>query len=128
MRDAIAERFDSENYVSFATRKRSGEFVQTPVWFAPMDGSYYLFSAGDAGKVKRLRNYSESRMAPCTITGKLTGDWVDTQATLLETPEDKATALEALHRKYGVIMKLTDFFSGLAGNKNKRAYIRVVLA
>lgn len=125
MTDTIKAQFESGDYISFATRKKSGDFVQTPVWFAPMDGSYYLFSAGDAGKVKRLRNFSESRMAPCTMTGKVTGDWMDTEAFLLDTPEGEKEALKALHRKYGLKMKLTDFMSGLSGKKNKRAYIRV---
>ena len=125
MTDAIKAQFESGDYISFATRKRSGEFVQTPVWFAPMDGSYYLFSAGDAGKVKRLRNFSESRMAPCTVTGRVTGDWMDTEATLLEGPEGEVEALKALYRKYGLKMKLTDCLSWLTGKKTKRAYIRV---
>lgn len=125
MTDTSKAQFESGDYISFATRKRSGDFVQTPVWFAPMDGSYYLFSAGDAGKVKRLRNFSESRMAPCTMSGKVTGDWMDTEAVLLDTPAGEKAALKALHRKYGLKMKLTDFFSGLTGKKGNRAYIRV---
>lgn len=125
MTDALKAQFKSGDYISFATRKRSGEFVQTPVWFAPMDGSYYLFSAGDAGKVKRLRNFSESRIAPCTMTGRVTGDWMDTEAFLLDTPEGEAAALKALHRKYGLKMKLTDLLSSLSGKKSRRAYIRV---
>ena len=115
------------NYVSFATRKRSGDWVATPVWFAPEGGSYYVFSAGGAGKVKRLRNFSESRIAPCTFSGSLTGEWVDTQAFLLETPEDEATALAALRRKYGWQMYLGDFFSVVTGKKKRRAYIRIDL-
>ena len=65
----------SGNYISLATRKRSGDWVATPVWFAPDNGHYYVFSAGDAGKVKRLRNFSEARIAPCTMTGTVTGEW-----------------------------------------------------
>jgi hypothetical protein len=101
------------------------DFVPTPVWFAPHEGSYYLFSAGEAGKVKRLRNFSESRIASCTVSGRVTGDWVDTEAFLLETPEDERTALEALRRKYGWQMCLADFFSTLTGKMGRRAYIRV---
>lgn len=112
-------------YVSFATRKKSGDFVATPVWFAPFEGSYYLFSAGDAGKVKRLRNFSESRIAPCTVMGKVTGDWLDTDAYILDTATDESTALRALHSKYGLMMKLTDFLSGITGKKRNRTYIRV---
>lgn len=119
------EQLESGSYLSFATLKKSGDYVATPVWFAPMDGHYYLFSAGNAGKVKRLRNFSEARIAPCTVTGKLTGDWMDTQATLLETEEGEEMALKALRRKYGLSMKLTDLMSALTGKKNARAYIRV---
>ena len=113
------------NYLSFATRKKSGELVATPVWFAPAGDSYYLFSAGSAGKVKRLRNFSESRIAPCTVSGKLTGEWQDTRAYLLDTPADEDTALQALHRKYGLQMAIADFFSKLTGKMEQRRYIRV---
>ena len=72
-RDEI-EFLEGGNYISFATRKKSGEFVATPVWFAPEGDSYYLFSAGQAGKVKRLRNVSQARIAACTVTVTLTGE------------------------------------------------------
>ena len=116
---------ENGNYISFATRKKSGEFVQTPVWYAPDGDDYYLFSAGDAGKVKRLRNFSESRIAPCTVSGSVTGDWVETSAYVLETEQDEATALAALRRKYGWQMRFTDFLSSLSGKMHKRAYIKV---
>ena len=122
------EFLERGKYMSLATRKRSGEFVATPVWFAPDGGSYYVFSAGDAGKVKRLRNFTESRIAPCTVTGKLLGEWMDTRASVLEAADDQREALDALRRKYGWQMCLTDFFSALTGKMHRRAYIRVDLA
>ena len=125
MRDEDIEFLEGGSYISFATRKKSGDFVATPVWIAPDGGSYYLFSAGNAGKVKRLRNFSEARVAPCTVTGTLTGEWMDTQAFLLDSPEDEDTALQALRRKYGWQMCIGDFFSKITGKMGKRAYIRV---
>lgn len=122
--DAI-DALERGSYMSFATRKKSGDFVATPVWFAPEDGSYYVFSAGDAGKVKRLRNFSESRVAPCTVSGRVTGDWIDTRAYLLDDPSDQATALRALRRKYGLQMAIGDIFSKITGKMGRRAYIRV---
>lgn len=127
MNDQEIEFLEGGNYLSFSTRKKSGEFVSTPVWFAPGDGSYYLFSANDAGKVKRLRNFSESRVASCTVTGVVTGDWLDTEAHILESDADQASALSALHRKYGWQMKITDLMSKLSGKFNRRTYIRVDL-
>ncbi|WP_188109787.1 PPOX class F420-dependent oxidoreductase [Pseudohalioglobus sediminis] len=120
------KQFEAGEYMSFATLKKSGDFVATPVWFAPLDGAYYVFSAGDAGKVKRLRNFSDARIARCTVTGRVTGETFDADAYLLDTPEDEATALRALHKKYGMKMKFTDVLSALTGKKQKRAYIRVV--
>jgi PPOX class probable F420-dependent enzyme len=113
------------SYISFATRKRSGEWVATPVWFAPDKDSYYVFSAGSAGKVKRLRNFSESRIATCTATGTLTGDWLDTHAYVLDEPGDQDIALAALRSKYGWQMLMGDFFSHLTGKMRRRAYIRI---
>ena len=95
------------------------------MWFAPDGDSYYLFSAGDAGKVKRLRNFSEARVAACTVTGTLTGEWLDTRAYLLDKPADEDRALQALRRKYGWQMAIGDCFSKLTGKMNKRRYIRV---
>ena len=112
-------------YCSFSTRKRSGDWVSTPVWFAPDGDSVYLFSAGNAGKVKRLRNFPDARVAPCTVTGTVTGAWIEAEACLLTTPADEKTALDALRRKYGLQMLAADFFSKLTGKMQRRAYIRV---
>ena len=128
MNSADIEFFEGGNYMSFATRKKSGDFVATPVWFAPDGDSYYVFSAGNAGKVKRLRNFSESRIAPCTATGTLTGEAMDARAFILETKAEQDTALDALRRKYGWQMRVGDLFSKITGKMDKRAYIRVELA
>ena len=116
--------FEAGEYMSFATLKKSGDFVATPVWFAPLDGSYYVFSAGNAGKVKRLRNFTDAKIARCTATGRITGEEFEADAYLLEGA-DEATALKALHLKYGFKMKITDLLSSLTGKKAKRTYIRV---
>jgi uncharacterized protein len=55
----------AEKYVSLATYRRNGVEVKTPVWIAKVAGRYYVFSAGDAGKVKRIRATPRVRLAPC---------------------------------------------------------------
>lgn len=119
------EFLEGGSYISFATRKKSGDFIPTPVWFAPDGDSYYLFSAGDAGKVKRLRNFSDVRIAACTATGTLTGEWLETRAHLIDQPADTGRALAALRRKYGWQMTIGDCFSRLTGKMKRRQYIRV---
>ncbi len=113
------------NYLSFSTFRKSGAEVTTPVWFAEQDEQFYIFSANNAGKVKRLRNSGKSRVAACTVSGRITGDWVDADAELLSEPADIKQALAALRGKYGWQMRITDCLSTLTGKINSRAYIRV---
>lgn len=128
MNPSESEFLRGGSYISFATRKKSGDFVATPVWFAPHGDSYYVFSAGEAGKVKRLRNFSESRIAACTMRGTVTGQWCDTAAYLLDKPKDQDIALQALRRKYGWQMHIGDIFARLTGKMGRRAYIRIDIA
>ncbi|MDZ7826283.1 MAG: hypothetical protein U5R48_10030 [Gammaproteobacteria bacterium] len=51
-------------YISLETFRRDGRGVATPVWCAEADGILYLFSAGDAGKVKRIRGRERSTASP----------------------------------------------------------------
>ena len=125
MKTKDIKSLEKGSYISFSTRKKSGDFVATPVWFAPDGDSYYLFSAGEAGKVKRLRNFSESRIAACTVSGKVTGVWLDTHAYLVDKPADEKKALAALRRKYGWQMAIGDIFANLTGKMARRQYIRV---
>ena len=119
------EKLKRASYLSFATFRKSGVAVETPVWFAEEDGVFYLFSADNAGKVKRLRNSPRSRIAACTVTGRVTGDWVDTEAKILTTKADIGQALGALQRKYGWQMRMTNLLSRLSGKIDKRAYLAV---
>ena len=125
MKTKDIKSLEKGSYISFATRKKSGDLVATPVWFAPDGDSYYLFSAGEAGKVKRLRNFSESQIAACTVSGKVTGVWLDTHAYLVDEPAGAKKALAALRRKYGWQMTIGDIFANLTGKMQQRQYIRV---
>lgn len=113
-------------YVSLKTFRKSGIAVATPVWWAMApDDSGYIFSAGHAGKIKRLRNNTQAELALCDVRGNLLGDWVAVQAEVVTQPQQISTALKALHDKYGWQMKIADVGAKLTGKFNKRAYIRV---
>ena len=117
----------SAAYVSLRTYRKSGATVDTPVWCAASDDALYVFSAGNAGKVKRLRNSNKAQLAVCDVRGKLLGEWVDAQAEVVTDSASIATALAALRTKYGWQMRLADLGAKLTGKFNKRAYIRIVL-
>lgn len=112
-------------YLSLATFRKTGAAVETPVWFAESEGRLWVFSAGDAGKVKRLRNSPRSRVAPCDMRGKITGEWTESVSRLVDDPARIRTAHEALRTKYGWQMNLADFFSTLSGRVKTRAWIEI---
>lgn len=114
-------------YVSLATFRKTGIEVATAVWCAEDDGDFYVFSAADAGKVKRLRNSDRARLAVCDAKGKVLGHWHEASAEIITESLSVAHALQTLRVKYGWQMLLTDFFSKLSGRFHKRVYIRLRL-
>ena len=119
------EKLEKANYLSLATFRKSGVAVETPVWFADEGGVFYIFSAGNAGKIKRLKNSPRCTIAACTMSGRVTGDRVEAQGRVLTEADDIAAALAALRRKYGWQMMITNIMSRLSGKMSQRAYIAV---
>jgi PPOX class probable F420-dependent enzyme len=117
---------DSERYLNLATFRRSGAQVNTPVWFAMQDDSYYLFSARNAGKVKRIRNSPKARIAPCDMRGNLTGEWLNASCRIADGKEVQM-AYALLLKKYGWQMRVTNFFSRLTGKIHNRIVLVVSL-
>ena len=78
-----AAELDRHRYMSLATFRRTGAQVATPVWFAAVAGRLYVVSAGDSGKVKRLRNAARARVAPCDARGGVRGPWQDATARVI---------------------------------------------
>lgn len=117
--------FDQSRYMSLSTFRKSGVEVKTPVWFAAMGGKLYCFSDPKGGKLKRLRNSSRARVAPCDVRGNILGDWHDTNARIVD---DKALILrvyDALGKKYGWQIALFNFGARLVGKYPKRVFVEV---
>ena len=123
MKDITA--LDRRRYAALATFRRSGAEVRTPVWFAAMDGKLYVFSAGDSGKVKRLRHSSRARVAPSDVRGNVRGEWWDAHARIVTEPRLIERAHAAMRVKYGCQARLGDLFSRLTGRLPRRAWIEV---
>ena len=114
-------------YLSLATFRRSGAEVRTPVWFAREASVLYIFSAPDAGKVKRLRAGSRVRIAPCDVRGGVKGEWLDVVGWLFNDANEITRAHAALVRKYGWQMLLLDVGARLSGRYARRQYLRIEL-
>jgi len=122
-----AAALDRHRYVSLATFRRSGEVVATAVWFAIVDDKLYVVSAGDAGKVKRLRNDSRARVAPCDVRGNVVGPWNDATARVITDPARIAEVQAALRLKYGWQVRIFNFVSRLTGRAARRAWLEIAL-
>jgi hypothetical protein len=115
MPDALAQ-FVNAKYINLETFRKSGTGVRTPVWFAEEGGIFYIYSAPDAGKVKRIRNNPKVRVAPCDMRGNLRGAWVDGRARICDAAESEHGE-ELLRKKYW-LKRIGDIFARLLGRKH----------
>ena len=119
---------DDHRYLCLATVRRNGVEVKTPVWFAAADEKLYVFSAGEAGKVKRLRHSPRVRVAPCDARGRVQGAWQDGTGRIVTDAGVIERAQAALRAKYGWQMWLLDLFSRVTGRIRRRAWIEIALS
>lgn len=117
----------TEKYVSLATYRRNGIEVKTPVWIAEVARRYYVFSAADAGKVKRIRVTPRVQVAACDIRGNVRSAWIEGRARVLDDRALVTQARKALRTKYGLVMALTDLLATMTGRIHRRAYIEIEL-
>jgi uncharacterized protein len=106
--------FEGEKYLSLETFRKSGEGVRTPVWFAAEKEDaapvLYIYTIGETGKVKRIRNNPRVRIAPCDMRGNVTGEFMEARAEIL--PGVAAShATQLLNRKYFPWKQLLGFFA-----------------
>ena len=116
---------DRHRYLALATFRKSGAEVATPVWFAAVGGTLYVCSAGEAGKVKRLRQSSRARVAPSDARGRVQGAWRNATARLVTEPATIERAHAALRAKYGWQVWLADVLSRLTRRIGRRAWIAI---
>lgn len=110
--------FRDHNYISLETFKKSGEGVKTPVWFAADPASdlsgegarLYMYTIGNTGKVKRIRNNPHVKIAPCTLKGEVLGEWTEANAEIV-TGETASQAMKLLNKKYFPLKQLLGFFA-----------------
>jgi PPOX class probable F420-dependent enzyme len=100
------EQFSKMKYMNLETFRKSGQGMQTPVWFVQSGESLYVQTMANSGKVKRIRNNGQVNIAPFRMDGKLTGTWVPAQARQVTDPELSTAADRLLDQKYGLLKKI----------------------
>lgn len=97
------DEYRRQRTVLLTTRKRDGTTVGTPVNIAVgSDGRAYFRTWASSGKAKRMRNFPQVWIAPCTMRGKPTGGQLQANTRLLTGP-DAAVAAQAIAAKYPIL-------------------------
>lgn len=109
------DHLQGHKYCLLVTYKRSGEAVPTPVWFGLKGSKLYVRSAADAAKVKRIRNDSRARVAPCSARGKPLGPPADGRARVLDHQSEIELAEAALQANYGLGRRMYEGASEAVG-------------
>lgn len=95
----IPAEIHGQRYISLATFRKTGVPIYTPIWFAEKDDKIYFMTNSKLGKVKRIRNNPQVKIAPCTVRGKIIGPEFSATARIL--PAENATRIRrAINAKY----------------------------
>jgi PPOX class probable F420-dependent enzyme len=97
---------ESSKTALLTTFRRGGEAVATPLSIALADGRAYFVTALDSGKARRLAHTARVTLAPCTISGRVTGETVAGRARRLDPEERKRTAKGLLKPTGGLFWSL----------------------
>lgn len=110
-----------KKYLSLETFKKSGEGVKTPVWFAAdpnadvstKQARLYVYTIGNTGKVKRIRNNGRVRIAPCTARGQVLGEWAEARAEIV-SDEEARRGMALLNKKYFPLKQILGIFAAFS--------------
>jgi len=114
-----------EAYVNLASFRRDGREVRTPVWIARDGEDLVVYTNGESGKVKRIRNGARVRLAACDARGTLRGEWVEGSARVRSDPAAIERGIDAVRRKYGWQAQLVMLGARVFRRWPKRAVIEV---
>jgi PPOX class probable F420-dependent enzyme len=109
---------EKSKYLNLETFKKTGEGVRTPIWFAAEPSAslassaakLYVYTVGNTGKVKRIRNNAHVRIAPCDMRGNVLGEWIDAHAEFV-TGQEAAHGMQLLNKKYWPMKQIMGFFA-----------------
>jgi hypothetical protein len=94
--------FSGGRYISVESYCDGGEPRRTPVDFVESGGLLYFRTDPRTQKVKRIQGNHHVRVAPCDMTGRPTGPWLDADAEVVEG-EARSKALRVFRKEYGFL-------------------------
>ena len=109
------EQFIDQKYISLETYKKDKTPIRTPVWFVIDDDRICITTKETTGKVKRLRNNQNVRIAVCSMKGEIKNDWVSGTAKMI-VGDDVEKIIKLRKKKYGFSARLISVFTSQKGN------------
>ena len=113
--DSRFDQFIDQKYLSLETYKRDNTPVQTPVWFVTDNDQLYITTKETTGKVKRLRNNQNARIAVCSMKGDIKSNWVDVGLEKISEESDVEKIVKLRKKKYGFSARLISMFTSQKG-------------
>ena len=115
----------SNNCISLVTYRKSGEEVATPVWVISYENGGLIRTGSNTGKLKRIKNNSQCTIAPCTNTGKITGNKIEVIAEISEKFSENPNR-KVINKKFREKYKLFDFSIGLLRRRTSVSTIKII--
>ena len=113
--DSRFNQFIDQKYLSLETYKRDNTPVQTPVWFVIDNDQLYITTKETTGKVKRLRNNQNARIAVCSMKGDIKSSWIDVGLENITEESDVEKIVKLRKKKYGFSARLISMFTSQKG-------------
>jgi hypothetical protein len=113
--DSRFNQFIDQKYLSLETYKRDNTPVQTPVWFVIDNDQLYITTKETTGKVKRLRNNQNARIAVCSMKGDIKSNWVDVGLENIPEESNVEKIVKLRKKKYGFSARLVSMFTSQKG-------------
>jgi len=113
--DSRFNQFIDQKYLSLETYKRDDTPIQTPVWFVIDNDQLYITTKETTGKVKRLRNNQNARIAVCSMKGDIKSNWVDVGLEKIPEESNVEKIVKLRKKKYGFSARLVSMFTSQKG-------------
>ena len=113
--DSRFDQFIDQKYLSLETYKRDSTPIQTPVWFVTENDQLYITTKETTGKVKRLRNNQNARIAVCSMKGDIKSNWVNVGLEKIPEERDVEKIVKLRKKKYGFSARLISMFTSQKG-------------
>ncbi len=117
-------QFAGQKYLAIETYRKNGEAVRTPVWFIEKEGTLFVRTDSDTGKVKRIMRKQHVRIALCSMRGEPKGEWIDAEAKFATDDEAEQT-YQLLKQKYRLQYRLIRFIGRIQGRKSKAVCLAI---